>query len=97
MLRDVREGAVRPLPTAAAVAPSVPDMPRSHELTAVVLGKAVVILPVTAVLAFGLWTGYEAAAGDGVSVVQALLISAGSLALTIAIAFVWASRRSGRR
>ena len=97
MLRDVRTGAAPPAPSTGIAAPTVQDMPTSHELVAVVLGKAVIIVPVAAVLAFGLWTGYEAAARDGVSVVQALLISAGSLALTIAIAFVWASRRSGRR
>ena len=97
MLRDVREGAAPQAPLPRVLGPSVEEMPRSHELTALVLGKSIVILPVFAVLAFGLWTGYEAASGDGVSVVQALLISAGSLALTIGLAFVWASRRNARR
>lgn len=104
MLRDVREGPATP-PTASpapvrtrGTSPvPVADVPRGQELLAVVLGKAIVIVPIAAILAFGLWTGYESAAGEGVSVAKALLISAGSLALTVGLAFVWASRRSAGR
>ena len=70
-----------------------PDASRLHEILAQIIGKSVVIVPVAAVIAFGLWTGYEAYAGQGVSVLGALLLSAGSLAFTVALAFVWASRR----
>jgi uncharacterized membrane protein len=75
----------------------VPDEPsRYHELLAQVIGKSVVIVPAAAVIAFGLWTGYESVAGVGVSVLEAILMSIGSLALTVGIAFVWAARRHGR-
>ena len=104
MLRDVREGvavpqAASPLPAQSPSRPSVPvdDTSRGHEVLAMVLGKAIVIVPVAAILAFGLWTGYESVAGEGVSVAKALLLSAGSLALTVGLAFVWASRRTTGR
>ena len=100
MLRDVRQGAA-PAPAGTqdyrpAVRWTEPSagMSRWHELLAQVIGKSVVIVPVAAVVAFGLWTGYEAVAGKGVSVLEAVLMSVGSLALTIGLAFVWASRRS---
>jgi hypothetical protein len=102
MLRDVRQRAapprtVRPDVRAAEPVAMPGDSPLWHELLAQVIGKAVVIVPVAAVIAFGLWTGYESVAGKGVSVLQAILLSVGSLALTVGIAFVWAARRGNKR
>ena len=98
MLRDVREGALpadvrdaatgnaRPLPTAATGA--------SHdEVLAQVLGKGIVIVPVTLVVAFGVWTGYYQFPG---SPAIKLLLSIGSLALTVGLAFLWAGIRRKR-
>jgi hypothetical protein len=103
MLRDVREGLAAP-PTASAgadrgrtPAPPLPETSPTHELLAQVIGKSVVIVPAAAIIAFGLWTGYESVAGKGVSVLGAILLSVGSLVLTVAVAFVWASRRGGSR
>jgi hypothetical protein len=103
MLRDVREGvAAKPAGVPAATRSprpiaTPPEVSPSHEILAQVIGKSVVIVPAAAILAFGLWTGYESVAGTGVSVLSAILMSVGSLVLTIGIAFVWASRRGGRR
>jgi len=97
MLRDVRPNEVVPTRTPASnevlhtAAPSDPS--QSHELLSWVIGKAFVIVPVAAILAFGLWTGYEQGVGSGMSAGAALLMSLGSLALTIGITFVWASMR----
>lgn len=101
MQRDVREGVAAP-PRSAAPTVSAPpalsgDPSRSHEVMAQVIGKSVVILPVAAIIAFGLWTGYESVAGTGVSVLGAILMSVASLAGTIGLAFVWASRRGNKR
>jgi hypothetical protein len=95
MLRDVRQGSSAPAterPAGRALSGEVTseELSRRHELLAQVIGKSVVIVPAAAVLAFGLWTGYEAVAGQGVSLLQAILLSAGSLALTVGLAFVWA-------
>ena len=103
MLRDVRQGVAAPARAADPISrsprrtPPPPDTSRSHELFAQVIGKSVVIVPVAAIVAFGLWTGYESMAGTGASVLEAILMSAGSLALTVGIAFVWASRRGRKR
>jgi len=103
MLRDVRQGVAAPAHTAIPVGRTSratsppPETSRSHELFAQVIGKSVVIVPVAAIVAFGLWTGYESMAGTGASVLEAILMSAGSLALTVGIAFVWASRRGRKR
>lgn len=101
MLRDVRQGAAPArartqdnLPAVRWTEPSA-GVSRWHELLAEVIGKSVVIVPVAAILAFGLWTGYEAVAGKGVSVLEAVLTSVGSLALTVGLAFAWAARRGG--
>jgi len=58
-----------------------------------VIGKAFVWVPVAAIVAFALWTGYEQGVGSGMSVGAALLMSLGSLAITIGIAFAWAAMR----
>ncbi len=102
MLRDVRQGVAAPRTAAARAQAAGPVAPPSepsrwHELLAQVIGKSVVILPVAAVIAFGLWTGYESVAGEGVSVLTAILLSAASLAFTVGLAFVWAARRGGSR
>ena len=101
MLRDVRRGAVAPPAGAQGSGPvlrpadPLPAMSGSHEALAQVIGKSVVIVPAAAIIAFALWTGYESVAGEGVSVLQAILLSVGSLALTLGLAFAWAARRSG--
>ncbi len=101
MLRDVRQGTAPAPATTQENRPAVrwtepsAGMSRWHELLAEVIGKSVVIVPVAAIIAFGLWTGYEAVAGKGVSVLEAILTSVGSLALTIGLAFAWAARRDG--
>ena len=103
MLRDVRQGVAAPVRAADSISraprgtPPPPETSRSHELFAQFIGKSVVIVPVAAIIAFGLWTGYESMAGTGVSVLGAILMSAGSLALTVGLAFVWASRRGRKR
>ena len=56
-----------------------------------------VIVPVAAIVAFGLWTGYESVAGKNVSVLNAILLSVGSLLVTVGGAFVWASLKRRRR
>jgi len=105
MLRDVRQGVAAPAATAGTAAadraPRATPLPvgpsRTHELLAQVLGKSIVIVPVAAIIAFGLWTGYESMAGTGASVLEAILMSVGSLVLTVGLAFVWASRRGRKR
>ena len=105
MLRDVRQGVAAPAApvgsSAAERAPRTTPPPvepsRAHELLAQVLGKAIVIVPAAVIIAFGLWTGYESVAGAGVSVLGAILMSVGSLVLTVGLAFVWASRRGRKR
>lgn len=100
LLRDVRQDEVVPTETPAphkashASRPSGPSQP--HELLSLVIGKAFVFVPLAAILAFGLWAGYEEGVGSGMSVGVALLMSLGSLALTVGIAFVWASMRRRR-
>ena len=103
MLRDVRKGVAAPVLGAGAPKSRTPrgaaataEPTRFQELLAQVIGKSVVIVPVAAVIAFGLWTGYESMAGTGASAVEAILMSVGSLALTVGLAFAWAARR-GRR
>ena len=98
MLRDIREGA---LPTdaptrAVRMAPPAPPA-RESDVLAQVMGKAVVIVPVAAILAFGLWTGYEQGVGTGMSIGAAIILSVASLGATIGAAFVWAAMRRGTR
>jgi cation transporter-like permease len=107
MLRDVRSGAVvqavgipgSGAPPRTVTAPRFgtesPAPSRAHELFAQFIGKSVVLIPVAVIVAFGLWTGYESGAAQGLSVFEAAMISVGSLALTVGLAFVWASRRRG--
>lgn len=99
MLRDVREG-VEPDPRPdPATGPSrrptaVPvEQPQSHEMLSAVIGKAFVLIPVAAILAFGLWTGYEQGVGGGMSAGIAALVSVASLVATVGMAFLWAAMR----
>jgi len=95
MLRDVREGE---LPAVATSVPQVAAVARprdpSEDFWAVLIGRAFVIVPVAAFVAFALWTGYLQAVGSGTSVGDAVLMSIGSLALTIGGAWVWWRMRS---
>jgi hypothetical protein len=100
MLRDVRQGVATPTPGVARSQPpslQASETSRWQEVLAQLLGKSVVIVPVAAIVAFGLWSGYESVAGQGVSTFEAMLLSVGSLALTVGLAFAWAARRGGRR
>ena len=98
MLRDVREG-VEPDPRPGpATGPSrggavSGEPPRSHEMLSAVIGKAFVLIPVGAILAFGLWTGYEQGVGGGMSAGVAALVSVASLVATVGLAFLWAAMR----
>ena len=91
-LRDVRDGEVATV--AAPPAGGGPNLSDSEEKTAWVIGKLVVVVPAAAVVAFGLWTGYAASMGLGMSNTAAWLSSIGSLALTGACvaAIVWMKR-----
>ena len=62
-------------------------------MLSVVIGKAFVLIPVGAILAFGLWTGYEQAVGGGMSAGIAALVSVVSLVATVGLAFLWAAMR----
>lgn len=103
MLRDVRQGVeaepVRPARASdtrrKAGAPI--EQPPSHELLSAIIGKAFVIVPVAAIVAFGLWTGYEQGIGSGMSAGAAGLMSVGSLVITVGLAFAWAAFRRKRR
>jgi hypothetical protein len=104
MLRDVRDGevvvAAAPATTTGAPKPGAAapfGQPASHELLSVVIGKAFVIVPLAAIVAFGLWTGYEQGVGSGMSAGFAILMSIGSLAGTVGLAFVWARLASRKR
>lgn len=95
MLRDVRQDEIVPVATptrpAAGGSPGRPlGPPESNELLSAVIGKAFVIVPLAAILAFGLWTGYEQGVGSGMPVGLAVLMSVASLAGTVGLAFVWA-------
>jgi len=102
MLRDVREGEVvataAPGAASGAPKPAAPlGQPASHELLSAVIGKAFVIVPLAAIVAFGLWTGYDFGVGSGMSVGLAILMSIASLAGTVGLAFVWARITSKKR
>ncbi len=98
MLRDIREGV---LPADAPVAAGAPrssggDDDRG-ELVAKLIGRSIVIVPVAAIVAFGLWTGYEQGVGSGMSIGTAIMLSVVSLGATIGGAFVWSAMRRGSR
>lgn len=99
MLRDVRDNEVVASETPARAKDSAAPIPvhaPSHELLSMVIGKAFVWVPIAAIVAFALWTGYEQGVGSGLSVGAALLMSLGSLAITVGIAFAWAAMRRRR-
>jgi hypothetical protein len=84
-LRDVREG---PLPSARSnhsVATAAQAVDHS-DLIAQVIGKGVVLVPLALLSAFGIWTGYYQFPG---SPLMRLLMSIGSLGLTVGLAFLW--------
>ncbi len=97
MLRDVRKDEIvpaeKPVSGPMARTSPAPESRDSHELLSVIIGKALVLVPVAALGAFALWTGYEQGVGSGLSAGVALLVSLGSLALTIGVVFAWASMR----
>ncbi|HEY5540262.1 MAG TPA: hypothetical protein VIL41_02280 [Coriobacteriia bacterium] len=93
MLRDVREGTLAAAPT-VGVATSAPSAEEAtfreyDSVFAKVVGKAVVILPIAAVLAFGLWTGVEQFQGSYMSFGAKLGWSVLSLTMTVGAAFLW--------
>lgn len=94
MLRDIRDGVEPPPVATVAPTPRPPaPAPSGDDLVAAVLGKAVIIVPIVAIIAFALWTGYEESVGSGTSAWVALLLSVGSLALTIGGAVLWVGMR----
>jgi hypothetical protein len=101
MFRDIREGGLPASQPLRSSSPRVAAGPRQRssdpgDALAWVIGKSVVIVPVAAILAFGLWTGFAGATAQGGSAGEAALISVGSLAVTVGIAFAIASRRKRR-
>jgi len=104
-LRDVREGSLAEAP---AVAKARADREREQAempdpalgvgtgVLAKVIGWGIVIVPVTLVVGWGLWTGYEEAKTNGASGWTAFGISAGSLMVTVAVTFVWIRMRRRR-
>ena len=88
-LRDVHEGA---LETSREGTQSVPLYRDEGGILAQVIGKAIVLVPVGLVVAWGLWTGYEQF-GPGLSVWAKLGWSVLSLASTVGLAFLFARRR----
>lgn len=104
MLRDVREGvevaprpSATPTPTPQSGPAGAPGQSEREELVSAVIGKAFVIVPIAAVLAFGLWTGYEQGVGTGMSVAGAVLMSIGSLVVTVGVAFALAKKGRSKR
>jgi len=91
MLRDVREGVEPAVETPNAVSgpTTATSSERSDEFLSVVLGRAFVLVPVAAILAFALWTGYLQGVDTGMSTGGAVMISIVSLVATIGGAYVW--------
>ena len=58
-----------------------------------VIGKSVVLVPLAALVAFALWTGYLQVVGSGGSKSIAIVSSIGSVILTIGMLFLMASRK----
>jgi hypothetical protein len=99
-LRNVRDGLLSDMPVA-----KTPVHPRSAEQAALaahdsiyakVAGKAIIILPVAVVLAWGIWSGMEQFSGSNISFVAKLGWALLSLAMTIGGAFLLAGRRRHR-
>lgn len=91
MLRDVREGVepVAEAPRAVSHPTSTASPERSDEFLSLVLGRALVLVPVAAMLGFALWTGYLQGVDTGMSASGAVMISIVSLVATIGGAYVW--------
>ena len=91
-LRDVRQGSLADAPAVGVNRVAASQAPfREYEGTfAKILGKAIVIVPVALILAFGLWTGYEQFSGTGMSFVAKLGLSVASLVATVGLAFLFA-------
>ena len=97
-LRDLREATIESAAVLTSKARRVADKvpaPELESLFAQVLGKSIIIVPVAAILAFGLWSGYAQFSGSGMSFVAKVGASVLSLAFTVGSAFLFfGSRRS---
>lgn len=96
-LRDVREGPLAEAPVAAAAPAETPADATFREdggLAAQILGKAIVLVPIALVVAWGLWTGYEQF--PGMPPMVRIGLSAGSLVLTFLVAWIWFGLRKRR-
>jgi hypothetical protein len=105
-LRDVREGSLAEAPAVARARADregeVAEMPEpalgvGTGVLAKLIGWGIVVVPAALVVGWGLWAGYEEAASNGAPSWVALMISAGSLAVTFAVAFAWVWIRRHRR
>jgi hypothetical protein len=96
-LRDVRDGMLDQAPVigTAVAAPTAEQAALSHydSIGAKVAGKAIVIVPVALVVAWGLWTGMEEFSGSGMPWIAKLGWALFSLALTVGGAFLFAGSR----
>jgi len=90
-LRDVRQGSLADAPVVGVnrVVPSAAGFQEYDGAFAKVLGRAIVIVPVALIVAFGLWTGYEQFSGWGMSFAAKLGLSVLSLAATVGLAFLF--------
>ena len=106
-LRDVREGDIANPARSPVKEPDGPSGPfvggpnltRGDETAAKLIGRLIVIVPATFVLAIGLYTGYLAGVQMGMSKLNSWLSSIGSMLLTgvVVAALVWDRRRKMRR
>jgi hypothetical protein len=96
-LRDVREGTLDAAPVVGVAAPvctaEEATFREYDSLLAKVVGKAIIIIPVTLVLAFGLWTGMVQLPGFHMSIWARLGWSVFSLVMTVGGAFLLYGRR----
>lgn len=98
-LRDVRDGLLSDAPV---IKPAIAARTDEEAIIASydhwfakVAGKAIIILPVAVILAWGIWSGMEEFSGSGMSWMAKLSWSLVSLAVTIGGAFFFS--RMGRR
>ena len=90
-LRDIRQGGLADAPVVGVnrVVRSQPGLREYDSAFAKVLGKAIVIVPVALIVAFGVWTGYEQFSGSGMSFAAKLGLSVLSLAATVGLSFIF--------
>ena len=95
-LRDVREGTLASAPraSASANAPTAEEaaFQIQNNVAVKAVGIAIIAVPVTLVLAWGLWSGM-AEFGDGMSWPAKLGLSAVSLVATVGLAFLMYRRK----